>query len=95
MKPPRCRVCGTREFGHSCAGGESLSNLPASTVTITDASTEYLYVDESKSIGRVQLWGYRCKCGHEWLGRGNGEPPYCPKCKRRTWNRPFGKVDTG
>ena len=28
MDAPKCRICGKREFNHSCSGGESLSNLP-------------------------------------------------------------------
>jgi len=28
MDAPRCRICGIAEFNHSCAGSESLSNLP-------------------------------------------------------------------
>lgn len=40
-------------------------------------------------IGKVQLWGYRCRCGHEWLARNKDEPPrVCPKCKSANWDKP-------
>ena len=42
-----------------------------------------------KEIGKVLLEGYRCRCGHEWLKRGESEPRVCPKCKSPRWDRPF------
>jgi predicted Zn-ribbon and HTH transcriptional regulator len=44
---------------------------------------------EKKGIGMVQLPGCRCRCGHEWLSREQGERPrVCPKCKSPNWDRP-------
>lgn len=43
---------------------------------------------EEKPIGRVMLLGCRCRCGHEWLPRGEEEPRTCPKCKSPHWDRP-------
>ena len=31
MEAPKCRICGKREYSHSCGGAESLSNLPNET----------------------------------------------------------------
>lgn len=28
------------------------------------------------------------RCGHHWVRREAGLPEICPKCKRRTWNKP-------
>ena len=28
MKAPKCKICGTAEFNHSCSGDPGLSNLP-------------------------------------------------------------------
>ena len=40
-------------------------------------------------IGMVMLPGCRCRCGHEWLSRVEGEKPrVCPKCKTPNWDRP-------
>ncbi len=45
--------------------------------------------DTNPQIGRVKLWGYRCRCGHEWLSRDKAnEPRVCPKCKSPNWDRP-------
>ncbi len=42
-----------------------------------------------KPIGVVQLTGCRCRCGHEWLPRGEDErPSTCPKCKSPRWDKP-------
>lgn len=39
-------------------------------------------------IGMVMLLGCRCRCGHEWLSREEGEKPrVCPKCKSANWDR--------
>ena len=36
----------------------------------------------------VMLEGCRCRCGHEWLPREQGEKPrVCPKCKSPYWDR--------
>jgi len=43
---------------------------------------------EAKPIGKVLLEGYRCRCGHEWLKRGDLEPRVCPKCKSTRWDSP-------
>jgi predicted Zn-ribbon and HTH transcriptional regulator len=40
------------------------------------------------AIGMVQLLGCRCRCGHEWLPRGNENPTVCPKCKSPRWDKP-------
>lgn len=41
-------------------------------------------------IGRVQLLGCRCRCGHEWLPREKSENPrVCPKCKSANWDQPY------
>lgn len=37
------------------------------------------------------LEGYRCRCGHEWLKRGELEPRVCPKCKSPNFDRPKKK----
>jgi predicted Zn-ribbon and HTH transcriptional regulator len=42
-----------------------------------------------KEIGKVLLEGYRCRCGHEWLKRGELEPRVCPRCKSPRWDRPY------
>jgi predicted Zn-ribbon and HTH transcriptional regulator len=39
-------------------------------------------------IGMVMLLGSRCRCGHEWLPRGEEKPRVCPKCKSANWDRP-------
>lgn len=31
MDAPKCKICGKREFNHSCSGAVGLSNLPADT----------------------------------------------------------------
>ena len=38
----------------------------------------------------ITMMGYRCEsCGHEWVPRNpEREPPTCPKCRSRNWNRP-------
>lgn len=38
-------------------------------------------------IGMVPLIGCRCRCGHEWLPRGNKKPRVCPTCKSPNWDR--------
>ena len=43
---------------------------------------------EAKPIGMVTLRGCRCRCGHEWLPRGDEKPRVCPKCKSPNWDRP-------
>jgi hypothetical protein len=45
---------------------------------------------DEKPIGMVQLLGCRCRCGHEWLPRGEepGRPHVCPKCKSPRWDQP-------
>ena len=35
---------------------------------------------EEKPIGMVLLPGCRCRCGHEWLPRGDEKPRVCPNC---------------
>lgn len=40
------------------------------------------------TIGMVMLLGCRCRCGHEWLPRGEEKPRVCPKCKSANWDRP-------
>ena len=46
-------------------------------------------VNTSLPIGKVQLWGYRCRCGHEWLPRNkNKQPKVCPLCKSANWDEP-------
>lgn len=44
--------------------------------------------DKGKPIGKVLLPGCRCRCGHEWLPRGDETPRVCPKCKSPNWDRP-------
>lgn len=41
-----------------------------------------------KPLGMVPLTGCRCRCGHEWLPRGEERPTVCPKCKSPYWDRP-------
>lgn len=41
-----------------------------------------------KPLGMVPLTGCRCRCGHEWLPRGEVRPTVCPKCKSPYWDRP-------
>ena len=43
---------------------------------------------EAKPIGKVLLEGCRCRCGHEWLKRGEMEPRVCPRCRSPRWDRP-------
>lgn len=44
---------------------------------------------EEKPIGMMQLIGCRCRCGHEWVPREQGERPHvCPKCKSPRWDKP-------
>lgn len=47
---------------------------------------------KDKEIGMVKLDGCRCRCGHEWLPRGEEKPPVrpavCPKCKSPLWDKP-------
>jgi predicted Zn-ribbon and HTH transcriptional regulator len=51
------------------------------TMTVEEATQE-------SDIGPVQLQGYRCRCGHEWLARNKDEhPSMCPKCKSRNWDK--------
>lgn len=38
-------------------------------------------------IGLATLYGARCRCGHEWIPRGE-KPRVCPKCKSPYWDRP-------
>jgi len=38
------------------------------------------------SLGKAWIPGWRCRCGHEWLTKGE-RPTRCPKCKARTWDR--------
>ena len=45
--------------------------------------------NERNEIGMVILRGCRCRCGHQWLPRGEHEKPrVCPKCKSPYWDRP-------
>ena len=39
-------------------------------------------------LGMVMLLGARCRCGHEWLPRGEEKPRVCPKCKSANWDQP-------
>ena len=46
------------------------------------------------SIGEftTTITAYRCRCGHEWIGRSlhNTERPrLCPKCKSPHWDKPY------
>ena len=43
---------------------------------------------EEKEIGIVPGLIARCRCGHEWLPRGDERPRVCPKCKSANWDRP-------
>lgn len=43
---------------------------------------------EELPIGDVKLDGFRCRCGHEWLQRGDDRPRVCPKCKSPRWDLP-------
>jgi predicted Zn-ribbon and HTH transcriptional regulator len=43
---------------------------------------------DENQIGMVLLLGCRCRCGHEWLPRGDEKPRVCPKCKSPNWDRP-------
>ena len=40
------------------------------------------------AVGKVELTGYRCRCGHEWLARKPERPRVCPKCKSPYWDQP-------
>jgi hypothetical protein len=44
---------------------------------------------EDKKIGMVTLRGCRCRCGHEWLPRGEEKPRVCPTCKSANWDLPY------
>ena len=44
---------------------------------------------KAPKIGVVMLAGCRCRCGHEWLPRGDEKPRVCPKCKSANWDRPY------
>jgi predicted Zn-ribbon and HTH transcriptional regulator len=44
--------------------------------------------DKEAGIGMVMLLGCRCRCGHEWLPRGDEKPTVCPKCKSPRWDKP-------
>jgi predicted Zn-ribbon and HTH transcriptional regulator len=44
--------------------------------------------EPSPEIGMVMLLGCRCRCGHEWLPRGDEKPTVCPKCKSPRWDKP-------
>jgi predicted Zn-ribbon and HTH transcriptional regulator len=44
---------------------------------------------ENQALGVVPLQGCRCRCGHEWLPRGDEKPRVCPKCKSPNWDRPM------
>ena len=38
----------------------------------------------------LAVTGHRCRCGHEWIARFQGERPrVCPKCKSANWDRPY------
>lgn len=39
-------------------------------------------------LGMVMLEGCRCRCGHEWLPRGEERPSVCPSCKSPRWDKP-------
>ncbi len=41
-----------------------------------------------KEIGMVMLLGCRCRCGHEWLPRGDERPRACPRRKSPRWDKP-------
>lgn len=44
--------------------------------------------EKALPIGMVQLLGCRCRCGHTWLPRTEGErPSVCPKCKSPRWDK--------
>ena len=45
-------------------------------------------VTTKAKLGVVMLQGCRCRCGHEWLPRGEEKPRVCPKCKSANWDRP-------
>lgn len=34
----------------------------------------------------LKVDGSRCRCGHEWIPKGEDRPAYCPKCKSRKWD---------
>jgi predicted Zn-ribbon and HTH transcriptional regulator len=42
---------------------------------------------EEKPIGIVTGQIARCRCGHEWLPRGEERPRVCPKCKSANWDQ--------
>ena len=43
---------------------------------------------------KVTVTAYRCRCGYEWLAKGNlnnetVRPAVCPECKSPRWDRPY------
>ena len=50
--------------------------------------------DKPLGAFQVMVTAYRCRCGYEWLPKGqlNGEterPVVCPECHSPRWDRPF------
>ena len=43
---------------------------------------------------RAKITAYRCRCGHEWLGKRklsdrSVRPRVCPECHSPHWDRPY------
>jgi len=78
-KKPTCDTCGAQHY--RTTGTKRTKSL----VQIAPAagSTAGRSFD---SPGKAWCAGWRCKCGHEWLTKGE-RPTRCPKCKSRTWAR--------
>src|ERR1700735_3877800 len=55
-------------------------------VYIISRYERYRAMTKDKESGMVKLGGCRCRCGHEWLPRGDERPTVCPKCKSPRWD---------
>lgn len=87
MKAPKCTVCGKREWNHTCAGSESLSNLPAGPEVSSKPGTGVLLTaEDEKKMKLVEEPDICPACGtnlktrrkererrREWMSRKRAE----------------------
>ena len=96
-RKPVCNICGAKHWPrepHMVGGPNRATTGPnrATTGTIRAKAVQIAPAAGAKdgrffdSPGKAWCAGWRCRCGHEWLTKGE-RPTRCPKCKARTWDR--------
>ncbi len=100
-RKPTCNICGEKHWPrelHIVGGTDRAKTVQSAprgkNRTAPDLSpfvVEPRAVGEARgrsfdALGKAWCAGWRCRCGHEWLTKGE-RPTRCPKCKARTWDR--------